>query len=755
MCPTTQFTATDIQQYRDGSDPLGHPNTNWWNAVMKTWTPQTNNVLTLRGGSDKVKYFISGQHLHQSSMYQGSAEYYNNDNARVNLDITPVNNFKIGVDVLYRGEYKHGLSPGYSSAGSVFNELWSAYPYLVPVYPNGNVGVGIGGGPQNSLVYVLNGDLGFTDNNYNFLQTKTSFNWQLPGITDGLHLDGYFAFDNNNNKYKGFNATPPPAYSYNVNTKTYTQVNSTIPPNLSLNNNQTINKMVNLKLGYEHKFGNHGIEAFVAYEQQQQNYNSLDAYRTGFLSNTVTELFAGSTVGQTNNSATSQFARQNFISRLSYNYNDKYLVDYNMRYEGSPNFPAGKRFGFFPSVSAAWRISQEKFFHVSFIDDLKLRASWGKTGNDAVNAFQYIQTYGLQSGQVSQYLGGGYFYGQNALQAPGFVLGPTPNINITWEVATTTNLAVDAQLFKSLSLSVDVFRSMRNQILVPPTAVVPGYAGLTLPDVNSGKVENKGLEIDLGYNKRLNNDLSFNINGNFTYAANKVIYGAEPANVPDYQKVTGRPIDSWLLYQADGIYQNAAELSASPHPTGAGVGDIRYVDVNHDGVINGLDRVRSSLSNIPQIIYGATLGGRFKNFDITIFFQGQARAKAVLQPGGLNMADEFFTGRWLKEGDDKYPRTFNGPTNSTFGSNTYASTFWLRNDAFLRLKNVELGYNLPKSLVHKISMQSARVYVSGSNLFTVDSFGPSFDPESASSTVNSGRYYPQQRVINLGVNVTF
>jgi TonB-linked SusC/RagA family outer membrane protein len=758
-----EYTADDIQKYKDGTDPLGHPNTNWWNAVMRNWATQTNNVLTLRGGSDKVKYYISGQHLFQNSMYNSGADYYKNDNARANIDITATDNFKIGVDVMYRDEFKNGEAPGYDANG-IFNQLWAAYPYLVPVYPNGKVGVGIGGGPQNSMVYVLNGGLGYTHNNYDFLQTKTSFNWALPKITPGLHLDGYFAYDVNSNQYKGFNALPPPAYSYNKTTGNYDEVTSTIPPNLSITNSQTVSRLINIKLGYERKFQKHGIEAFVAYEQQQQTYTELDAYRTGFLSNNVTELFAGSTVGETNNSVTTQFARQNFISRLSYNYDDRYLLDYNMRYDGSPNFPAGKRFGFFPSVSAAWRISQEGFFHSSVIDDVKLRGSWGKTGNDAVNAFQYIQTYGLQAGQISQYLGAGYYFGPNATQVPGFSLGPAPNSNITWEVATTTNLGLDAQLFKAFSVSVDVFRSSRNNILVKPSAAVPDYAGLTLPDVNLGKVNNKGFEIDLGYSKTVSKDFSFNVNGNMTYAINKVIYGAEPLNVPGYQKVTGYSTDSYLLYQADGIFQNTAQLNAYPHQNGTGVGDIKYKDVNGDGVINDLDKVRNTLSNTPQLLYGLTLGGKYKNFDFTIFFQGQAKAQALLMPNGLNMAEQFFTGRWQKEGDNTYPRTFNGPTERTFGSNAYPSTYWLRSDAFLRLKNVEIGYSFSKELLSRIKVKAARIFVSGNNLFSIDKFGPSFDPESASnissllnpgSSLNYGRTYPQQRIINLGVNVTF
>jgi TonB-linked SusC/RagA family outer membrane protein len=749
------YTADQLQKYKDGSDPLGYPNTNWWKTVMNPWSIQNNDELSLRGGTDKVRYFLSGQYLRQNSMYKGGSDYYENKNARANIDINATNSLKVGVDLLYRHEYKLNENPNYGTTDDIFGELWNAYPYLVPRYPNGKVGVGIGGGPNNSMVYILNGDLGSTNSNYDYLQTKTSFNWNLSKITKGLHLDGYYSYDLFFYNYKGFNATPPAAYSYDVTTKSYTEVSSSLPPNLYDTNEKTVDQLYNIKLGYEKKINKNSIEAFIAYEQSQETYTELDAYRTGFLSNSIQELFAGSTTGETNNSVTTKTARQNYISRLSYGYADKYLLDVNMRYDGSPNFPKGKQFGFFPAISGAWRISNESFFHSSIIDDLKLRGSWGQTGNDAVNPFQYIQTYQLQAGQLSQYLAAGYFYGTTPTQVPGFTLGPTPNANITWEVATTTNLGLDMSLFHVLTAHVDVFRSMRTHILIPPSEMIPNYTGLSLPDENLGKVLNHGIELELGYRKAPSSSFSYFINGNMTFAVNKVVYEAEPSAVPSYQKMTGYPSDSWLCYQAIGIFQNMDQVNKYPHVLGAGPGDIIYKDVNGDGVINSLDKIRTTESATPQIMYGATFGCKYKNFDITIFFQGQARAKAMLQPDGLNMAEQFYTGRWLKEGDNTYPRTFNGPTSSTYGSNSWASTFWLKNDAFVRLKNIEIGYNFSKELLSKARIKGARIYISGNNLFSIDSFGPSFDPEAPSSTSTNGRYYPQQRVINLGLNVTF
>jgi hypothetical protein len=298
---------------------------------------------------------------------------------------------------------------------------------------------------------------------------------------------------------------------------------------------------------------------------------------------------------------------------------------------------------------------------------------------------------------------------------------------------------------------------------VQPSEVVPEYTGLTLPDENLGKVLNRGIEFQLGWRKSPNRDFSYFINGNFTFNVNKVIYEAEPSTVPLYQRATGHPINSFLLYQAEGLYQDSATVNSTPHPVGSGPGDIRYKDVNKDGVISGLDEVRTNKSATPEIMYGFTFGGRYKSLDATIFFQGQAAAQSLLQPGGLNMAQQFYNGRWLQPGDNKYPRTFNGPTNATYGSNTYQSTFWLLNDGFLRLKNVSIGYNFNSSgWMRDAKISSARIYISGNNLFSIDKWGPSFDPEAppTASSPNqvastSGRYYPQQRVLNVGLNVNF
>ena len=742
------ITDEDLQKYRDGSSPLTHPDTDWWDAIMKKWTFQQNYTLSLSGGTDKVKYFISGQHEKQDGNYKGNSSFYKQTQARVNIDITPVENFKIGIDVLYRNQFRNSGVPGYD-AGGIYRELWLAYPYLTAVYPNGLVGVGIGGGPGNSMVYVTSDALGYEKRTTNYLQTKASFNWNLSPLVKGLSLEGYFAYDITDGKYKGFKKTPPPAYAYDASINDYREVTSQVAPELTESRTDGTEKLYNIRLSYARQFGDHSIEAFASYELYKAASDGISAYRRNLLSNAVDQLFTGSETGQQTGSSAGQAARINYISRVSYGYKNKYLFDLNMRYDGSQNFPPDKRFGFFPGVSAGWRISQENFFKSDFISELKLRGSWGRIGNDAVPPFYYLQQYNPAFG---------YYFGMDAARYQLLQLGVTPNPNITWEVATTTDVGVEARFLDGqFGFSLDLFRSVRSKILIQRSASVPEYTGLTLPPENIGKVLNRGIDFEGFYNKRVSKAFAFNVRGTFTFARNKVLFIDETPNLPEYQKRTGFPMDSWSLFISDGLFQNTQEITNAVLPGGAqgtntGPGDIRYVDQNKDNVIDDLDKVKMTMSRTPEIMFGAGIGSSYKSFDFNIFFQGQARAKAYVMPGGLNMSREFFDGRWQKEGDNTYPRNFNGPTGRTIGTNNWGSDFWLRDASFLRLKTAEIGYTLPKDVLGRIRMQGIRVYVSGSNLFSIDNFGPSFDPENPSDV---GWYYPQQRILNLGATVSF
>jgi TonB-dependent starch-binding outer membrane protein SusC len=738
-----RWTDNDLQLFKDGTDPLGHPNTNWFKEVMKPWSATENFLLSISGGSEKVKYFVSGQYENQDGVYTGGIAGYNQKQIRSNLDFSLTDNIKMSIDLLYRSQLKNSSSIARGSAP--WGSVWDSRPYMVAKYPNGYYGLSVGGEPGNVLVWTLK-DYNYVRNWDDYFQSKIAINWDLSKITKGLSAEGYVTYDLIKSQYKSFAATPPPAATWSA-AKGYTIVNSQMQPSLGQSFTNSNRDLIFARLAYNKTIGLHAINAFIGYEQAYGYNEGITAIRYQFLSNSIDHIFAGSPVNPRNDSSVGESARSNLISRISYNFSDRYLLDLSGRYDGSQNFPKGKRFGFFPSVSAAWRISEESFFKSfaisNVLNQLKVRGSWGKTGNDAVSAYQYIQTYAFTTN--------GYAFGSTPTSNRAFALGPTPNTSITWEVATTTDLGLDAQLFKGkLDFSASIFRSERSRILVARSLSVPLYTGMTLPNQNIGEVLNKGIELEASYKGNTigigKNAFTYSISGNFTFVRNKVQFMDEPKNVPDYQKRTGFPIDSYMMYKSDGLFQNAAEVAAYPRLAGTVPGDIKYLDINDDKVINSLDQVRVFKSRTPEIIYGTTLACGYGNFQLSVFFQGQARAWGQLRPSGNNMIVDFFEGRWQKEGDNKYPLNFRSNSPSIVSSD-----LWLRSAAFIRLRNAEISYSIPKSISG--NELGIRTYITASNLFSIDKFPSSIDVEAPNDAANS--FYPIQRVINGGVTITF
>lgn len=328
---------------------------------------------------------------------------------------------------------------------------------------------------------------------------------------------------------------------------------------------------------------------------------------------------------------------------------------------------------------------------------------------------------------------------------------------MTWEVAQTANLAFDATLFDGkLSLTTDFFFTNRNNILARRNVSVPDYTGITLPNENIGRVRNHGFDLQLTHNNTYG-PINLSAGVNFTFARNRVVFLDEAQNIPAYQRQEGLPIGGGptggLYYQANGIFRTQAEVDASPRVNGAGPGDIRLVDVNGDGAITETDRVRSPLNNVPEIVYGVPVTLSYRNFDLNILVQGQARAEQylLLESGATgNFFAQDAANRWRPDNPDgTFPRVSSNMYNGVNGA--YPSTFWLNNTAFVRLKNVELGYNVPSNWLGRVGMQSARLYVSGFNLLTISPV-KTVDPEGGSSL---GWFYPQQRIVNVGVNVRF
>ncbi len=726
--------------YLDGTiDPLQYANTDWMDVMFKA-APQTQHSLSVRGGNDRVKYYMSGGYLYQEPGFKHTNLNFQTAQLRSNLDASITKDFTVTLELAMRQENRHNSN--YDS-GTFFWEGFHAYPFLPAYYPNGLPGPGLSWG--NNLAILTSGKTGYDKIKDTFINSKMAFDLKMPWILHGMYLSGYAAFDSHFRSEKKL-MDMWDAYRYNPATKDYDNIRSTTGDgniNLTQQFDDGHTTTLHLKLGYEKRFAEHSINAFIAYEQSKTKGDWFSAYRRDFLSDAVDYMFAGSDNLKDNNGSGSISARQNFFGRLSYGYKDRYLAEFTLRRDGSQNFSSDSRWGWFPGLSVGWRISEEKFFkdNIPQVDELKLKASWGKLGNDRVDPFQYVSTYDMSDGAA---------FGRDPQRQKGFTIGRVANPDITWEKVTTKNIGFESILFKQkLSFDLQYFYSMRKDILTPKQASIPDYTGLTLPDQNIGKISNQGIEASVSYRNKFK-ELGYYIGGNLTYAHNKIHFFDEAANVPDWQRRTGHSIDSWLVYKTDGIYQTQQEIDASPHLMNTQPGDIKYLDVDGDGSITSNDRVRIYESATPEIVYGINMGGTWKGFELNVLWTGQARAKQMIRPGSYNRDVTYFNNRWISATETpnaRYPRAFE--RDDTF--NSINSDFWLKDASFIRLKNIELAYNLPASFLKKMSISTLRLYVSGFNLFSIDHIKIQ-DPEGTNA---GGMYYPQQRIYNVGVNISF
>jgi TonB-linked SusC/RagA family outer membrane protein len=738
------YTPQEIEKFRNGSDPLNYSNTNWLESVLKPYSVQNKHNLSVRGGTESVDYYVSAGKIFQDGLYENGTTEYNQYNVLANVSVKLSERLKVGAELSGRKEKR--TTPQGIGAGSIFQSLYLTYPFIPVYYPNGLISSGNGAG-RNPAIMVNGDEVGIYDSETNIFNGTLNGSYELP--IKGLSLDGFFAVDQQYNYGKGF-SKPYITYQYDKNSKTYNVIKG--GPNAANLSEATENISLitsNIKLNYKLLLGAHDISAFVAYEQSETKDASFSASRLNFLSTDLPELSQGGSLPTDYGNSGSSFrtARQNFFGRVNYSFKGKYLAEFQLRYDGSSIFPEGNRFGFFPGISAGWRLSEEPFIKkLGFVDNLKLRASYGQLGNDKVTTYQYLDQFGLQSGLFAT--------GDPAGNVTGIGFNKLANPNITWEVAKKYNIGLDGTLFKNFSFVLNFFKEDRSNILAKRSSSIPVLSGISsdqIPDENIGSVENKGVEIELNYSGKIN-DFGINIGGNFTFAKNKIIYLDEAPNTISYQKYTGMPIGSDLFYQASGIFRSQSEIDNYPHLPGTVPGDLKYLDYNGDGIINASDRVRSDLTAVPQIVYGITAGVTWKDLDLTVLFSGQARSQQYLLPdaGTIgNFPSSWADNRWSPTNPDgTYPRVTDR-SSTTYES--YRNTFWLRNTAFLRLKNIQLGYSLPKNFVSKINLAGVRVYTSGFNLLTFTSL-KDYDPEGADA---NGYFYPQQKIYNIGINVTF
>lgn len=735
-----------IQKFKDGSDPVNYPNVNAFDILLKQ-AVQTQHNISASAGGKYVSFYASLGYKYQDNYYKNSASNYSQYNFRTNIDFTPHKDVKIGLNVAFRQEDRNSPITG---SEDIWRYLIKYNPMVNIWFPGTNYGNVSSKQDNFSPATGLDGTTGYQRDRQSYLNADLTLHWDLPWITEGLSIDAGLYVDRADVFYKKFEKK---YYMYEQSGDEYIakEQGSNI---LDQNMNQTLGVTMNARLNYKRTFNDvHNLNVFVAYEQYQSRYDYMQARRQDFISTAIDEIFAGDINSATNDGKASETARMNYFGRLDYDYAGKYLFQFNWRYDGSENFPAGKRFGFFPGVSVGWRVSEEKFWkeNVSWMDYLKVRASWGQMGNDKVDAFQYLTAYTFDNPAI---LGGGI--------ESGLWLLRTANPNITWEVANTYNVGIETRFLKYFNFEADFFKTKRNNILATRNAAIPEYAGLTLPDENIGVCSNIGTELTLGFSKQLNKDWTIMASGNFTYNHSTIDFIDEPESTLPWQKRTGLSIgtdgDMYLMYEADGIFRTQEELDSYPHLAEARVGDVRFKDINGDKVIDGNDKVRQDKPAIPRIMYGINLGANYRNWSLSMLFQGAAQVwqYTFMEAGTIgNFTKDFYENRWTEDNiNAEYPRTYNRDATVTGGGN-YRNTFWLNNASYLRLKSIELAYDLPKSWLKNTPISAVRLSLSGYNLFTITGIR-NIDPETQENSQGWAAWNtPQSKVYNFGINVTF
>ena len=751
------FSLDDIEKYKSGKYPWTHPNSDWFAAGLKDYSTTRNHNLSVSGGSQNVTYYGSFGSQFDDGLYTNSASYYKRYNMKAAVDAKVNKYFSVGIDMT--GSQEASM---YSTRGQsiVFQMLRRSKPTDPAFYPNGLPGPDIEYG--DNPVVISGFDPGSDDIKTYRLNTKITATLNVPGIP-GLTLSGYYAYDKYFRVRKLFEK---PFTLYSLDKQAYLNAGNTgsedgsafivanfpkgMAPEPRLNDSysDSDSKLYNLKANYDKTInGVHNVSAFVSMESSDYLSKGIEAFRRYFISDQLPYLFAGGNTAWTNNGSVSLDSRLNYFGRVMYNYKETYLLQFSLRRDGSLRFSKESgRWGTFPSVLAGWRISNENFWknNIKFIDYFKLKASFGQMGNDQVNAFQYLTSYAFGTGMV---------FGSNVYSA-GLSQSGNPNPLITWEVANIINAGFESTLLNNkVTLNADFFYQRRNKILVKRDASVPAYTGIVLPDENFGIVDNKGFELEFGYNDR-KADLSYGINGNFAFARNNVVEFDEPARSVEWQVRTGHPQGVLLLYKSIGIFNDQAEVDGYPHVSGAKPGDIIIEDYNNDGKISSDDQVLFDRTADPEITYGISLNVAYKNFELRALIQGAGTTMrsiaSDLQTGTIGNYFAFeAVDRWTPTNiTGTKPRAYE--RQEEYWRSNYQTDYNYQKGGYGRLKNLQLSYNIPRSVLNVILMKEAQVYFSGQNLFLIYSQNKILDPES--STMQN---YPIMKVYTMGVKVAF
>ena len=773
--PKRYFTREQIEAYRTGSDPIMYPSMDWKKYIFNDLYMQTKNNVNISGGGDKVKYFVSLGYLYQNGLLKDlPGQQYDNNyrydrfNYRANIDakLTGTTTMKLGMG----GNYNKTQEPRSVVSGTgqdqnpwIIAQIWS-HPFAGPGFIDG-VRTRV---PQDLVplgeilrdgMFVFYGK-GYTLNHQTTLNLDLEVTQELDFITPGLSVSAKGAYDNNFliNKsrtggdvesqivyYKSYfdsQGTMPATDPDYDKTLIYVPDGRYTPLNYAEGYGRGQSWYLDGRIDYKRRFGDHDVSGLVLYNQSRNYYPGSYTY--------IPRNYIG------------------LVGRVTYGYQRKYLFDMNMGYNGSENFAPGKtRFGLFPAFSAGWVASEEQFMQdQQLLDFLKVRASWGRVGNDmgVSSRFMYMPAVWQNAG--------GYSFGVSTPEnSPAFGISTVGNPNVTWETADKNNIGIDIRaLANRLSFSADYFTENRVGILISPQST-PSIIATSLPNLNIGEVNNYGYELQVGWNDRIGDHFNYFIDANLSFARNKIIFQDEVPKLFDYMNVTGgstgRHTDVYQymrLYQYTDFTENdKGELVLNPnlpqpyqqvYP-----GDAMYADLNNDGIVDGNDKAVSGFANRPEYMSGLNMGFNWKGVNFSMQWVGATNVSRMLDieyripftnAGKRGLLTYFYDGSWTPENQHNavYPR----PAEESESWNSEQSTLWLQDASYIRLKSLNIGYTFGrKPLMDKLGISSLGLTLSGYNLITFSAL-KYIDPES-----NPNRFgdYPLTKLYSLGLNVNF
>ena len=750
-----QYTDDEVRKFRDGSDPDNYANTDWQDLLYKTGM-QTSHNVTVSGGNEYGKYLASIGYLYQN----GVVDNYNKHqtSARINLDAKPSEKIETSFSINYMRQSVNEPLPSYNQTSGDINEFGSTNS-VYQIFRQINV--------ISPMVPYK-----YSDGSYGSISDGNPIAWVESGahgnnIISNLHgiaSAKYYIVPSFSVKVAGsYNRHEKESNQHNLRVKYHSgSQGSTYVSETHSNYDRSSIEVIP---EFKKSFGSHNVNVLAGYHAELYKYRYTYLYTSGLPNDVLTDLDAGSPSTEDLSGYTREHALMSWFGRVAYDWKGRYLLEFNARYDGSSRFTKGNRWGFFPSVSAGWRISDESFFDGlrGLISNAKIRGSWGQLGNEDVNGSFYPTVFTMDLG-YGNHFAGTYENGAKTVKAT--------NTGLKWETATTWGIGLDATVWK-FDVTLDWYNRTTKDILlsvpVPITYALTGYVD------NIGKVRNQGIEFAVNYNDKfgpvrfqfgvngcynMNEVLNLGINYSNGEAVEYISLGYDQYSCRD---VVGMAMNQFYGYAVDGfLNENETKSYAEggwADYEGSSIrraGDLKYVDQNGDGKINADDRVYLG-SQDPKFTFGFHLNLGWKNWDLIAFFQGAANVHRYMADalGGLGNSDTKLNTIWrdsyiVKGEGAKYPNL--GIPGQNYSGNGGQNSFWLQNASYVRMKDLQLGYNVPRSVLNKIGITACRIYYSGQNLFTISGMIKGFDPEMPSGRGNG---YPQTVVNSLGVNITF